>query len=77
MDAISLSHALDGYLLHAGGRQLSENTLLDYRNTFRRFREFLPEDPPMESITLETIEAFFAGPVNPCPVVTKIFPVVG
>jgi len=61
MDAITLSHAIDGYLLYAAGRQLSENTLRDYCTTFRRFREFLPDDPPMEQISLGTIEAFFAG----------------
>ena len=61
MDGITFSKAVDGYRLYAHGRQLSENTLREYANTFRRFSEFLDGDPPLESITLDVVEGFFGN----------------
>lgn len=62
MNAISFSQAIDGYLLYAHGRRLSEHTVRDYCYTFKRFRGFLaPENPPMAEITLDVTEEFFAG----------------
>jgi site-specific recombinase XerD len=61
MKEITFSQAIDGYLLYANSRRLSEHTVADYRCTFRRLQEFLePDDPPMNEITLDVIEAFFA-----------------
>lgn len=62
MSAITFSKAVEGYLMNARGRQLSEHTLADYANTFGRFAGFLaPADPVLASIDLAMIEAFFAG----------------
>jgi integrase/recombinase XerC/integrase/recombinase XerD len=62
MDGIPFSKAVDGYFLYAHSRRLSKHTISDYRYTFRRFQRFLaPEDPPIDEITLDVFEAFFAG----------------
>ena len=62
MGGVTFSQAIDGYLLYAHGRQLSEHTLADYGNTFWKFQGFLaPEDPPLDEITLDRIELFFTG----------------
>lgn len=56
MDRITFSQAVDGYLLYAHSRRLSKHTVADYRNTFRRFSEFLaPEDPSISEIKLATL----------------------
>ena len=38
---ITFSQAVEGYTLAAHSRRLSEYTLLDYHNTFRKFQAFL------------------------------------
>ena len=47
---ISFSKAVEGYLLAASARRLSEYTLLDYQNTFRKFLDFIDGDPPFDEI---------------------------
>ena len=59
MAGITFSQAVDGYVLHAHGRRLSENTMAEYGRTFRLFADFLDGDPPLDSITLDVIERFF------------------
>ena len=60
MNEISFSQAVDGYLLYAHSRRLSEHTVADYQNTFRRFQTFLlPEDPAIDEITIDVLEGFF------------------
>ena len=62
MDEITFSKAIEGYLLYAHSRRLSEHTVADYHNTFRRFVAFLaPDDPPLHAIGLDVVEGFFAG----------------
>jgi integrase/recombinase XerD len=56
----SFSMAVEGYLLAATARHLSEHTLLDYSYTFRKFHTFLHDDPPIASITAHQVEAFLA-----------------
>jgi hypothetical protein len=56
---ITISQALQGYLLAVEARHLSEHTAKDYGNTFNRFTTFLSEDLIIEDITHNQIEAFF------------------
>ena len=58
---ISLSKVIDGYFLAANARRLSEATLRDYANTFRKFESHLGKDPPMGDITAEHIRGFLAA----------------
>lgn len=58
---ISLSDAIEGYELAAEARRLSHNTMTGYRNTFRKFCEFLAGDPPLAAIDKKDIEAFLAA----------------
>ena len=55
---ISLSRAIDGYFIAAHARRLSSHTLQDYDTTFRKFQQFLGQDPPLASITAAEIRAF-------------------
>jgi site-specific recombinase XerD len=57
---ISLSDAIEGYLLAANARHLSPHTLADYNNTFRKFQTFLDDDLPIEDITSQHVESFLA-----------------
>ena len=57
---ISLSKVIDGYFLAANARRLSEATLKDYANTFRKFESYLGKDPPMGDITADHIRGFLA-----------------
>jgi site-specific recombinase XerD len=61
MSKITFSQAKEGYLLAAGARHLSEHTIRDYLNTFKKFSNFLDEDLPIEEITRHHIEAFLAA----------------
>jgi integrase/recombinase XerD len=58
---ISFSDAVDGYLLAASARHLSQHTIADYVNTFRKFVDFLADDLPISEITSKHIEAFLAS----------------
>jgi integrase/recombinase XerD len=61
MNQLTFTQAIDGYLLAANARRLSQNTLNDYTLTFRKFIDHLGSDPPIESITPKDIEAFLAS----------------
>lgn len=61
MNEILFSKAVEGYLLYAHGRRLSEHTLADYCNTFRRFADFLDDDPAFDDLDTETVEEFLAS----------------
>ena len=56
---ITLSQAIDGYLLDAHARQLSPKTIADYSTTFRKFRA-RAGDPPLRTITRDTVREFLA-----------------
>ena len=58
---ITLSQAIDGYLLYASARRLSAHTIADYTNTFRKFQESLADDPPLATISADRIRAFLAA----------------
>jgi site-specific recombinase XerD len=61
MSKITFSQATEGYLLAAGARHLSEHTIRDYLNTFKKFSNFLDEDLSIEEITRHHVEAFLAA----------------
>ena len=45
----------------ANARHLSENTILDYQNTFNKFVPFMGPDVEFDSIKREDIERFLAS----------------
>ena len=57
---ISLSKVVEGYFLAANARRLSKNTIRENANTFRKFMDFLGDDPPMGEITAGHIRSFLA-----------------
>jgi len=61
MNKITFSQAIDGYLLFANARRLSHHTIRDYVTTFRKFLDFLDDDPPIEEITSKQVESFLAA----------------
>jgi len=60
-NSISLSQTIGGYLMFAAARHLSEDTVRDYSNTFRKFTAYLSADPPIDSITHLQVESFLAS----------------
>ena len=57
----SFSQAVEGYLLAANSRHLSPLTIRDYSITFRKFQDFIDDDPPIEGITPHRVEEFLAA----------------
>ncbi len=64
MDKLTFSQSVNGYLMAAQARRLSPHTIQDYQVTFRKFAEFLEDDPPIEDVTAKHIEAFLASMVS-------------
>lgn len=64
---ITLSQAIEGYLLDAHARQLSPKTIADYSTTFRKFRACVG-NPLLHKITRDTVREFLSelrtNPVN-------------
>jgi site-specific recombinase XerD len=58
---ITFSQAVEGYFIAAHARRLAPGTLTDYDNTFRKFETFLDRDPPLASITPNTIRRFLSS----------------
>jgi len=58
---VSFSQAIEGYLLYAHSRRLSEYTIADYSSTFGKLARFLVEDVALGEITVERVEAFLGG----------------
>ncbi len=56
---ISLSQAIEGYLLDAHARRLSVKTVADYNSTFNKFRAYIG-DPLLDSITSDDVRRFLA-----------------
>jgi len=61
VNSLTLSRAITGYDLAAAARRLSPHTLADYHNTFRKFTEYLENDPPLASITPDLVRSFLAA----------------
>lgn len=60
MDEVSFSQAIQGYLLHVDARHLSPHTIRDYVCTFRKFQDYLGDDPLLASIGVEQVRGFLA-----------------
>jgi integrase/recombinase XerD len=58
---VTLSAAIEGYLLYADARRLSVHTIADYTNTIRKFRAFLGGDPPIAGIAAGQVRTFLAS----------------
>ncbi|MGB3701728.1 MAG: phage integrase SAM-like domain-containing protein, partial [Anaerolineales bacterium] len=58
---VTFSQAVEGYLLAANARHLSQNTLLEYTSTYRKFLAYTGSDPPIENINVHMMEAFLAN----------------
>jgi site-specific recombinase XerD len=56
---IMFSKAVEGLILTKESEQRSEHTLLDYKNTYRVFAEFLKNDRFIDTIDLDLVEEFF------------------
>lgn len=57
---LTFSQALIGYELAAQARHLSPHTLSDYQNTFRKFQDYLDDDPPIAEIMHTQIAGFLS-----------------
>ena len=60
MFSISFSKTVEGYLLAVKARHLSEHTIKDYVNTFRKFSDYLGNDYPFTEISPNQIRNFLA-----------------
>jgi site-specific recombinase XerD len=62
---ITFEQSIEGYLLDANARQLSEHTILDYTRTFKKFQRYLERnhlgDLHLNEITSSHIKEFLAG----------------
>jgi len=58
---ITLSVAVTKYFVAKRAQRLSEHTLSDYNNTFRKFSSFLGKDPRVDKITSTSIAQFLAN----------------
>lgn len=61
MQPLTISQAIEGYLLAARARRLAPGTIRSYEYGWDQFRRFLASDPPLASITLTQLRAFLAG----------------
>lgn len=61
MEMISLSSAIEGYLLNASARRLSPRTIEFYTHIFNKFQRHLPTDPPISAITTTQVKQFLVS----------------
>jgi site-specific recombinase XerD len=61
MNDLTLSIAIQGYLLEASARRLSPNTIKFYSLIFRKITKHFPNDPSMAGITTTDIKRFLAS----------------
>ncbi len=57
---LKLSLACTGFIYHQTAAQLSENTLIQYRYTFKKLQVFFTKDPAIGSITQADLAGCFA-----------------
>jgi hypothetical protein len=60
MNSITFTQAVDGYLLDANARRLSQHTTRDYTTAFKKFLHFLKDDPPLDTIMVKQVETFLS-----------------
>ncbi len=56
---LTLSQAIEGFMLQKRGQRLSKHTLKDYANSFRHFQFYFSNDPLMNAIESKDISDFF------------------
>ena len=61
MDKLTLTQAIEGFLLAASARRLSWHTIRDYSTTFRKLLDFLGSDPLIDKLTPKDVEPFLAS----------------
>lgn len=61
MDKLTLSQAIEGYLLAARARRLSPATIANYQYGFDAFQKYLGADPPLHTLTVKEIRTYLAG----------------
>lgn len=78
---ITLSQAIDGFMLEKKAEQRSLHTLADYANAFRHFTAALQGDPMLDSITADQVRTFLRDlgdrPVTPAGVAPRPAKVLG
>lgn len=60
MRKFTFSQCIIGFELACRARHLSDHTISDYKNTFRKFAAWLPDDLPLKEITQAHLQHFFA-----------------
>jgi integrase/recombinase XerD len=65
--SLTLSHAVQGFMLACAARQLSAHTVRDYATTLRRFQGFVVGDPLLDEIDANVIRRFMAFLATPQP----------
>lgn len=60
MKPITLSQAIDRYLAEAQADRLSEHTLADYTNSYRKLQAYLAGEHQLAAITVDDLLGFFA-----------------
>jgi len=63
---LSFSQVIEGYNLAARARSLSEHTIQDYNNTYKKFKTHLGSNPAFSTITKTQIRTFLAAQKNIC-----------
>lgn len=63
--SLTLSQAIDGFMLACAARQLSAHTVRDYSTTLRRFQGFVAGDPLLADIGPDTVRRFMAFLATP------------
>lgn len=58
---LPISIAIDGFILNAGARRLSKNTLVIYSLILRKFKRYLADDPLMANVTKRQVEEFLVS----------------
>jgi integrase/recombinase XerD len=57
---MTLSQAVEGYLLHIAARRLTPDTITGYTRILNLLKAHFPHDPPVAALTVEDIEGFLA-----------------
>ena len=65
MQQLTLSQAIEGFLLEKQAQHLSPHTVADYTNAFRKFQAFLVTDVPFAGITAAQIRSFLGDLSTP------------
>ena len=59
-EVVTFSNAVESFFIAKRAQRLSEHTLCDYRNTFKKFIQYIGDDCEIESLDSSTIACFLA-----------------